>query len=131
MRALGTLGALLLAVFSLTHPAHADGLSITVCDQDATDAIQDALALQGLTLLHPEDPCVDGVTIIDPDDQGWGYTAEAPQPWWATAVVISVSDPAAVVAIHSAVISLGRVPPSGPSIIQFTETYDVGPLPIK
>ena len=125
------LGALLLAVFSLAHPAHADGLSTTVCDEDAIDAIQDALALQGLTLLHPEDPCVDTVTIINAADQGPGYTAEAPQPWWSTAIVLSITDPAAVAAIHSVVTSLGRVPPSSPGIIQYTETYDVGPVPIK
>lgn len=33
--------------------------------------------------------------------------------------------------VRAAIIAEGRVPPSGQGIIQFTETYDVGPLPIK
>lgn len=124
--------AVIAACAAVASPAHADGLTITVCDADTIEAIQDALALQDLTLLDPEAPCVDGVTIIDPDEQAPGYTAEVPQPWWATAVSVTLTDPDAVAEIHAAVLVLGRVPPSGPSaIIQFTETYDVGPLPIK
>ena len=112
-------------------PAHADGLSITVCHADTIDLIQDLLELQGYTLLDPTASCVDGVTIIDPADQGPAYTAEVLPAWFSPDVQVTITDPSARAVVRAAIIAEGRVPPSGPSIMEFSETYDVGPLPIK
>lgn len=112
-------------------PAHADGLSITICDATTIDVIQDALELEGYTLLDPSAPCVQGVGHIDAADQGPGYTAEVLPPWRTADVEVVISAPTPRAVVMAAIVAQGRVPPSGPGIIQFTETYDVGPIPIK
>lgn len=128
MRALATL-FFTCALFAA--PAHADGLSISICDAYTIDVIQDLLELQGYTLLDPTASCVDSVAFIDPADQGPGYTAEVLPAWFSPDVQVSITDPTARAVVRAAIITEGRVPPSGQGIIWFTETYDVGPIPIK
>lgn len=128
MRAIATL-LFVSALFA--GPAHADHLSISVCDAYTIDVIQGALELQGYTLLDPAASCVDAVAVISAADQGPGYTAEVMPAWWSADVEVSISDPSALSVVQSAILAEGRVPPSGTGIIHFTETYDVGPIPIK